>query len=272
MTACGGGGGGGNGSATVPPVVTPPSTASVTSITPVSPMYGKSTTITVAGKDLNTGITLVAPACTGVAEVAGGTATQRSYTCTPNATGAMAVSVQANGATLASVSPVIAQPQVTMKTSLGDIVLELYPTNAPITVTNFLQYVNADFYTNLVFHRVIPGFVIQGGGFNAALQPSATRAPIKLEVANGLSNSRGTIAMARTAIEDSATSQFFINTVDNNAGKLNDLDAGRYAVFGKVVMGLNVVDQISAVATQTSGVNANVPVTPVVISSAKQTQ
>ncbi|MBC7499546.1 MAG: peptidylprolyl isomerase [Herminiimonas sp.] len=157
-----------------------------------------------------------------------------------------------------------------MKTSLGDTVLELYPNNAPITVNNFLQYVSAGFYTNLIFHRVFPNFVIQGGGFNASLQQAVTRSAIKLEASNGLSNLRGTIAMARTSVADSATSQFFINTVDNVT---LDTSGGGYAVFGKVVSGLTtVVDKIAAVPTTTVNGVGDVPVTPVVITSTTQTQ
>ncbi|MBC7860573.1 MAG: peptidylprolyl isomerase [Burkholderiaceae bacterium] len=152
-----------------------------------------------------------------------------------------------------------------MKTTRGDMLLELYPSNAPITVNNFLQYVNAGFYANLLFHRVEPGFVIQGGGFTTALQQAATNAPIKLEVPNGLSNLRGTVAMARTGVLDSATSQFFINLADANAAL--DTAGGGYAVFGKVVSGMGTVDTIAAVPTQTA-----VPLTQVVINSMTQTQ
>ncbi|MES2261520.1 MAG: peptidylprolyl isomerase [Pseudomonadota bacterium] len=183
----------------------------------------------------------------------------------------MPLSIQTTaGTALSAINPVVPVPQVTMKTTLGDIVLELYPNNAPITVNNFLKYVSADFYSNLIFHRIAKNFVIQGGGFNAALQQqTATNPAIKLEVPNGLSNLRGTVAMARTSVLDSATSQFFINTVDN---VFLDTSGGGYAVFGKVVTGLSVADQIAAVPTQTVGALTDVPVTPVVINSMKQTQ
>lgn len=147
---------------------------------------------------------------------------------------------------------------------MGDMLLELYPNQAPITVANFMQYVNANFYNNLIFHRVVANFVVQGGGYNAAMQAASTRAPIKLEVGKGLSNLRGTLAMARTGVLDSATSQFFINTVDNI--QLDTLGGG-YAVFGKVVSGLSVVDQINLLPT-----SSDIPLTPVVINSMTQTQ
>ncbi|NRR32505.1 peptidylprolyl isomerase [Oxalobacteraceae bacterium] len=173
------------------------------------------------------------------------------------------------GATLATISPVVPAPQVTISTSLGDMVIELYPANAPLTVNNFLKYVSSNFYTNLIFHRTVPGFVIQGGGLDAALKESATNPAIKLEMPNGLSNLRGTIAMARTEVLDSATSQFFINTVDNTR---LDTAGGGYAVFGKVVTGLRSVDAIVAVPTKSVGDYDNVPVTPVTILSATQTR
>jgi cyclophilin family peptidyl-prolyl cis-trans isomerase len=161
-------------------------------------------------------------------------------------------------------------PQVTLETSHGVIVLELYPDKAPATVANFLEYVKAGFYDGTIFHRVIDGFMIQGGGFTADLGKKDTRAPIKNESENGLGNERGTIAMARTQDPHSATAQFFINTVDNRSG----LDYGKtaqiwgYAVFGKVVQGLDVVDKIAKVKTGTRAGMADVPEEPVVIRKA----
>jgi cyclophilin family peptidyl-prolyl cis-trans isomerase len=158
-------------------------------------------------------------------------------------------------------------PQVTLETNQGVIVLELAPEKAPATVANFLEYVKAGFYDGTVFHRVIDGFMIQGGGFTADLGKKDTRAPIKNESENGLSNSRGTIAMARTNDPHSATAQFFINTVDNSSG----LDHGKtaqvwgYAVFGKVTQGMDVVDKIAKVQTSSKGGMQDVPTTPVVI-------
>lgn len=157
-----------------------------------------------------------------------------------------------------------ALPKVKFSTSLGDIVLELNAEKAPKTVENFLQYVKDGHYDGLVFHRVIPGFMIQGGGFSADMQQKATRAPIVLEATNGLKNERGTIAMARTNVPDSATSQFFINVVDN--AMLNATGPGNgYAVFGKVTAGMDVVDKIRAVPTGSRGMHRDVPTTPVTI-------
>jgi cyclophilin family peptidyl-prolyl cis-trans isomerase len=162
-------------------------------------------------------------------------------------------------------------PQVLMKTSLGDIKLELFPKKAPITVANFLSYVKSHFYDNTIFHRVISNFMIQGGGFTSGLKQKNTNAPIKNEAGNGLSNQRGTIAMARTSIVDSATCQFFINVVDNPfLDHQNDTPNGYgYCVFGKVIAGMDVVDKIKQVATQTVGGYGDVPVKDVVIISMK---
>jgi cyclophilin family peptidyl-prolyl cis-trans isomerase len=162
-------------------------------------------------------------------------------------------------------------PVVVLDTSMGEITIELDPEKAPRTVENFLKYVDDKFYDNLIFHRVIPTFMIQGGGFDAQLNEKreGKRAPIPLEAHNGLSNVRGTIAMARTGDPNSATSQFFINRVDN--GRLDDLGGG-YAVFGKVIGGIDVVDKIAKVRTEVRvpRVHDHVPVEPVVIKSARR--
>jgi peptidyl-prolyl cis-trans isomerase A (cyclophilin A) len=162
-------------------------------------------------------------------------------------------------------------PRVLMKTSLGEITIELYPDKAPITVKNFLDYVDAKFYDGTIFHRVIPGFMNQGGGFTADMQQKPTRAPIKNEAGNGLKNTVGTVAMARTGVVDSATAQFFINTADNAFLDHRDETAAGfgYAVFGKVVNGMDVVKKIAAAPTTTKGGLQNVPVTAVVIESVR---
>lgn len=161
-------------------------------------------------------------------------------------------------------------PTVMLETSLGNVKIELYENDAPVSVNNFLNYVKSGFYGGTVFHRVIPGFMIQGGGFTADLRQKPTDAPIKNEAGNGLKNERGTLAMARTSIVDSATAQFFINTVNN--GFLNQRDTTErgfgYAVFGKVVEGMDVVDKIAAVKTVNRGF-PDVPETPVIIKSVK---
>ncbi|MCI1191084.1 peptidylprolyl isomerase [Calidifontimicrobium sp. SYSU G02091] len=159
--------------------------------------------------------------------------------------------------------------KVRLATTMGDIVVELDAAKAPKTVDNFVQYVKAGHYDGTVFHRVIPNFMIQGGGFTPDMTQKATRAPIPLESRNGLSNVRGTIAMARTAVPDSATAQFFINVVDNAfLDQPNARDGAGYAVFGKVVAGMDVVDKIRAVPTGNRGPHQNVPLQPVVITKA----
>ncbi len=158
-----------------------------------------------------------------------------------------------------------AASRVKLSTSMGDIVIELDAAKAPKTVENFLQYVTEKHYDGTVFHRVIDGFMIQGGGFTPDLQQKATRSPIPLEARNGLRNDRGTIAMARTSNPNSATSQFFINVVDNAGLNAPSPDGHGYAVFGKVVAGMDVVDKIRAVPTGNRGMFQNVPATPVTI-------
>lgn len=162
---------------------------------------------------------------------------------------------------------------VRMKTSISEdpIEIELYSKKAPISVENFVKYVEDGFYNGTIFHRVISDFMVQGGGFTKDMKKKDTRAPIKNEAKNGLKNDRGTIAMARTSVVDSATAQFYINTKDNPAlNHRSDRDFG-YAVFGKVTKGMDVVDKIEAVKTHTletdMGAMADVPVTPVVIES-----
>jgi len=164
-----------------------------------------------------------------------------------------------------------ANPQVKLTTTKGVIVLELDPAKAPVTVENFLKYVKDGYYDGLVFHRVISGFMIQGGGMDKSLNPKAGRAPIKNEADNGLRNDAYTVAMARTPDPDSATSQFFINVVDNTMLNHTAKTASGwgYAVFGKVVQGKEVVDAIKAVPTGRKGGMADVPVEPVEILKAE---
>jgi cyclophilin family peptidyl-prolyl cis-trans isomerase len=158
---------------------------------------------------------------------------------------------------------------VVMKTSLGTVTLKLFPKHSPLTVKNFLRYVDKKFYDGTIFHRVIPNFMIQGGGFTPGLKEKAAGDPVKNEAANGLSNKRGTLAMARTSDPNSATCQFFINVKDNNFLDPNGTNPG-YCVFGKVVKGMGVIDRIKAVHTQTRGVYQNVPIKDVVIKSIRR--
>ncbi len=159
--------------------------------------------------------------------------------------------------------------KVLMKTSKGDITIELNAAKAPVTVKNFLSYVTDKYYDGTIFHRVIPGFMIQGGGMNADMGEKVSKAAIKNEAANGLRNSRGTIAMARTPVVDSATCQFFINLKDNNFldHKDNTDEGFGYCVFGKVVAGMDVVDAIAKVKTGNKKGHQNVPLEPVTILS-----
>jgi peptidyl-prolyl cis-trans isomerase A (cyclophilin A) len=157
---------------------------------------------------------------------------------------------------------------VEMKTNQGTIEIELYNDKAPISAKNFEDYIKADFYRGTIFHRVIPGFMIQGGGMDAQMAEKQTRAPIKNESYNGLKNLRGTLAMARTNDPNSASSQFFINTVDNDFLNKSTMNAG-YAVFGKVIKGMDVVDKIEKVPTVNRGVHQNVPQSLVLIQSVK---
>lgn len=158
---------------------------------------------------------------------------------------------------------------VRLSTSMGDVTLQLDRAKAPKSVENFLQYVKDGHYDGLIFHRVIADFMVQAGGMNAEMVEKTTRAPIELESANGLSNVRGTIAMARTSVPNSATAQFFINVKDNlMLDKANSRDGHGYAVFGKVTGGMDVVDKIRAVEVAPKGMHQHVPVKPVVIKKA----
>ena len=178
--------------------------------------------------------------------------------------------------TLCIVAPVAAgqgakNPVVVISTTLGDIVVELNAEKAPKSVANFLSYANDGFYRGTIFHRVIQTFMIQGGGFTADMTKKPTKPPVVNEAGNGLSNLRGTIAMARTSEVNSATAQFFINTKDNPALDHKDNTPGGfgYAVFGKVIEGMGTVEKIAASATGTVGSYQNVPVKPVVIKDVK---
>jgi peptidyl-prolyl cis-trans isomerase A (cyclophilin A) len=266
LTACGGG-------SSSDSNTTPAKKVSISEVTSDQLVYRKLSTITVKGQNLDLGINFSHPGCLKITELTGSTATQKTFSCKIVSVGTVPVvvtdgsgnSIYASNVTI----PLAAQPQVTMVTNMGTVVMELNPAKAPITVDNFLNYAESGFYVNKIFHRVISNFMIQGGGFTADLAQPATQAAIKLEVGTGLSNTRGTIAMARTNVLDSATSQFFINVVDNVS---LDTSGGGYAVFGKVISGLDVVDKIKDVAVSTRGGMENVPNTAVVINSMLQTK
>ena len=163
----------------------------------------------------------------------------------------------------------LAAPTVEMQTSMGTIFIELDSEKSPITVKNFLQYTKDGFYNNTIFHRVIDGFMIQGGGFTKDMGEKPTASQILNESKNGLKNERGTIAMARRAEPHSATAQFFINHKDNSSQLDYPLNGGGYAVFGKVTQGMDVVDKIAKVPTGNRSMFQNVPVEPIVIQSVK---
>jgi len=164
-----------------------------------------------------------------------------------------------------------APPRVTLSTSKGEIVVELYPDKAPATVKSFLAYVNEKFYDGTIFHRVIPGFMIQGGGFTPDMNQKATHAPVKNEADNGLSNVRGSIAMARTSDPHSASSQFFINLKDNTfLDRAQSQDGWGYTVFGKVVSGMDAVDAIAGVPTGRKAGMSDVPTQTVSVTTARQ--
>ncbi len=237
--------------------------------------YGRTATFNLSGTNLSSAnLSVVIDSCVSAMLATGGSGTVRSVTCTPNVPGTLTVQARSPaGSVLLSATFTVPLPQVTVATSQGTVVLELSPVQAPETVRNFLAYVNDGFYSSTLFHRVISGFMIQGGGFTSGLAArNTTYSPIILESNNGLSNLRGTVAMARTNAPHSATSQFFINHVDNLFLNYSSSASPGYAVFGRVVSGMDVVDRIAALPTRTVGVFQNVPLTDVTILSAQQTR
>ncbi len=164
-----------------------------------------------------------------------------------------------------------ANPKVELKTTMGSVVIELYPENAPKTVENFLQYVKDGFYDGTIFHRVMPGFMAQGGGFTRSMQEKKTRPAIRNEAGNGLRNAVGTVAMARTKDPHSATAQFFVNVAENDFLDFKSADEAGYGytVFGRVATGMDVVQKMVKVPTTTVGQHQNVPRQPVIIESAR---
>lgn len=236
--------------------------------------YGRLATFTITGDDLSaTPIAISVERCAGAAVVPGGSNTVRQVSCTVAGTGPMTIRARNPAGTLLMARTfVVPEPQVTLQTTLGEVVLELNPTQAPVTVGNFLRYVNDGYYPGTIFHRVIAGFVVQGGGFTSGLVPKPAYAPIPLESNNGLSNLRGTVAMARTTVANSATTQFYVNLVDNRGLDYASPASPGYAVFGRVVQGMAVIDAIAALPTTTVGGFQNVPLDEVVIGAARQTR
>lgn len=253
----------------------------VSSMVAANPRYSQTTTISLSGRGLDQGVTVTADSgCVDMAPVGAATDASAQFTCRITAVGKVRVDARdADGSSLARLEFKVPTPRVTMTVAQaersGSVVIELDPLSAPQTVDNFLAYVNANFYRNVIFHRVVAGFVVQAGGYTAGptVKPS-TRPPIPLEANNGLTNLRGTIAMARTTEPNSATSQFYFNVVDNPDLDYKDDAHPGYAVFGQVVSGLEVIDEIAAVPVQPdppSGLT-HLPVTNVTITAAAQSR
>ena len=245
----------------------------VTAVQPQSLMYGSTATILVGGSDLRASMVAdLGAGCTSPSFSTSSSPSLAQLNCQVKTTGELPLKISnASGQVIYQGKLTVPNPQVQLTTSKGNIVLELDPAKAPVSVDNFLAYVKAGFYSNTIFHRVIPGFVVQGGGFTTGLvQPTGLKSPIALESNNGLKNLRGTLAMARTNEPASATSQFFVNLVDNAFLDYKDTSNPGYAVFGKVVQGLDVVDSIAQVATGTVSGYENVPLSDVTLTKASQ--
>ena len=235
--------------------------------------YGQSAVIDIAGQFLRNDMVAETGTCTNPSFSASSTPDHAVLNCKVTATGSLPITIKsAAGAMLFSGTLTVLQPQVTLITSKGNIVMALNADQVPTTVDNFLSYVRSGFYQSTLFHRVIAGFVVQGGGYTTGLVKKTGNAPIVLETNKGLLNTRSTVAMARTNVPDSATSEFFVNLVDNPALDYQSADKPGYAVFGTVVKGMDVVDAIAAEPTAVFNGTADVPTTDVTISFAIQTQ
>ena len=252
------------------------SAMSVTDITTSGPLaYSKTATFILTGKELNTSdLYWSTKGCQKQQLLAGGTTEQQSISC--QVTGAGTVQIEAEsaaGVVLLSRSFNVPSPEVELQTTLGRLTIALSPDRAPATVLNFLGYVNSGFYEGTLFHRVVPGFVVQGGGFTTGTAyKTPTNNPIALETPNGLSNLRGTLAMARTAAANSATSQFYVNLKDNTGLDYASSTAPGYAVFGRIQDGLGIIDTLAGVPTGSTAGLSDVPVSEVVIIKATQTR
>jgi cyclophilin family peptidyl-prolyl cis-trans isomerase len=237
--------------------------------------YGRTATIYVGGVDLRSNMVAdLGGGCTSPAFASSSTTETLVLNCTVTAIGDLPLTLKsATGELVYSTTLNVPTPRVQLTTASGNITLELDPTRAPVTVKNFLSYVHSGYYKDTLFHRVIAGFMVQGGGYTSGMvKKTGQLAPIALESNKGLSNLRGTLAMARTDAKDSATSEFFINVVDNTYLDYQSEAKPGYAVFGKVVQGMEVVDTIATQATGTSHGYADVPLTDVTITLAQQIQ
>lgn len=262
LSACGGGG------------AADGLTPSISEIRAQSLKYSQTTTIYVAGKYLRSDMVASTGSCTNPSFSSQSTTDVAILNCKVTATGPLPITISSSsGQTLYATTLNVAQPEVTLLVGQDAITMELYPDKVPLTVNNFLSYVNSGYYAKTLFHRVITGFVVQGGGLTTGLVPkTGERAPIALETNKGLSNLRGTVAMARNTAPNSATNQFFINVVDNTALDYQDESNPGYAVFGKVTSDMSVIDTIAAVPTGPNGLFSDVPLTDVVIQLALQTK
>ena len=260
LAACGG-------STAFPPVIT--------AVKPQSVSYGRTATIYLGGKDLRSSIVAdTSGACTNPSYASSSTTDMLVLNCGVKVVGDMSLTIKtATGEVLYTTTITVPKPQVTLVTSKGAITLELDPAKAPISTNNFLSYVASGFYKDTLFHRVISGFVVQGGGYvSGMLKRTSSASPIELESNKGLSNLRGTLAMARTNVPNSATSEFFVNLVDNLSLDYKNAANPGYAVFGIVVQGLDVVDAIAAETTGVVKGFADVPLSDVTITLAVQSQ
>ena len=260
LSACGGSSG-------FPPVVTAVKVQSIS--------FGRNATVYLGGKDLRSSLVVdTGGACTNSSFAASSTTDLLVLNCVPKTVGDMPLTLKtAEGEVVYSTTVKVPNPQVTLVTSKGAITLELDPAKAPISTNNFLSYVGSGFYKDTLFHRVIAGFVVQGGGYTTGmLKRTASVGPIELESNKGLSNLRGTLAMARTNVPNSATSEFFINLVDNLSLDYKNAANPGYAVFGKVVQGMEVADAIAAQATGVRFGFADVPLDDINITLAVQSR
>jgi cyclophilin family peptidyl-prolyl cis-trans isomerase len=259
LSACGGG-------SDIGPVVT--------SVQGQSLRFGQTATIYVGGQFLRSDMQADTGSCTNPSFSTTSSPSTAVLNCKVTAVGALPITLKAaNGQVLFSTTLTVLQPQVTLFTSKGNIVMALNAAEVPATVDNFLSYVRSGFYSNTLFHRVMAGFVVQGGGYTTGLvNKEGKLAPIALDSNKGLPNARGTVAMARTGAFDSATSEFYFNLVDNTALNYQSPTEPGYAVFGTVLSGLDVVDAIAAQPVATFNGAANVPVADITVTYALQTQ
>jgi len=260
LNACGGGNGGDN--------------QQVTEVKAQTLSYGLNAVVYVAGLDLRSNMTATTGVCKDPVFSAQSVPQLATLNCVVTAIGEQPITITgSSGQVLYKGTLTVPLPQVSLVTTRGTIVMELNPVAAPVTVNNFLSYINHGYYVNTLFHRVIAGFVAQAGGYTTGLVPKAGQsAPIALESNKGLSNIRGSLAMARTSAPNSATSEFYINLVDNSNLDYQNANNPGYAVFGKVVQGMDVVDAIGAVATGAVNGVGDVPTTDVTIKLAVQSK